>query len=208
MNQETGKDDNTVDTPSNSRGAPDRLARIIGSSRGAGNSTISVKTLVVSALILAIVAALGVSSWLLHNKSNELDQMNLRAENGTHAEQVALDYAVGAADMSFQDIQAWRSRLTNGTGPELSNKLTQAASSMEQIITPLQWVSTSTPIAAKVRSESNGIYVVDCFVSVLTKNSQAPEGIQSTATYSLNIDSRNDWVITDVGGIESALSEK
>jgi Mce-associated membrane protein len=79
---------------------------------------------------------------------------------------------------------------------------------MEQIITPLQWVSTSTPIAAKVRSESNGIYVVDCFVSVLTKNSQAPEGIQSTATYSLNIDSRNDWVITDVGGIESALSEK
>ncbi len=44
------------------------------------------------------------------------------------------------------------------------------------------------------------IYVVDSFVSVQTKTVQAPEALQSTATYSTTIDSNNNWLITDVGG--------
>ncbi|MEV0364647.1 hypothetical protein ACIBEK_09145 [Nocardia fusca] len=61
------------------------------------------------------------------------------------------------------------------------------------------------PVAAKVRSVDNGVYSVDCFVSILTKNSQAPEGIQSTATYQLSLDSRNDWAVTEIGGVGAAL---
>jgi len=42
---------------------------------------------------------------------------------------------------------------------------------------------------------------VDSFVSVQTKTIQAPDALQSTATYSTTIDSNNNWQITDVGGI-------
>lgn len=39
----------------------------------------------------------------------------------------------------------------------------------------------------------------------ITKNNQAPEGVQSTATYSVTTDSNNDWQITDVGGIGAMM---
>jgi Mce-associated membrane protein len=110
--------------------------------------------------------------------------------------------------MDFTKTAEWKERLTKGTSPELAKRLTDAATSMEQITAPLQWTSTSTPINATVRSVDDGKYVVDCFVSVLTKNTQAPEGVQSTATYSVTVDSNNDWLITDVGGIGAMLGSK
>ena len=76
---------------------------------------------------------------------------------------------------------------------------------MEQILVPLQWNSTSKPLAAKVHSSSGRVYVVDSFVSVLTKTAQSAEPLQSTATYSVTIDSSKDWQITDVGGIGAAV---
>jgi hypothetical protein len=79
---------------------------------------------------------------------------------------------------------------------------------MEQILVPLQWASTATPLAAKVRSDSGPVYVVDCFVSVMTKTSQGPDPLQSTATYSITLDRSQNWQITDVGGIGSALGQK
>jgi hypothetical protein len=36
---------------------------------------------------------------------------------------------------------------------------------------------------------------------------QAPDGLQSTATYSITVDSNKDWQITDVGGVDSALGK-
>ncbi|MDN2495458.1 hypothetical protein FHY52_01840 [Nocardia nova] len=180
----------------------------IGARRALGDSAIKLRTIVVTLVVVVVIAVIGVMGWQLDSKSNQVDRMNRGAADKAHAEQVALDYAVAAANMDFHDLSAWRGRLTKGTSPELSTKLTQAASSMEQIIVPLQWVSTSAPITSKVRSVDNGVYSVDCFVSVLTKNSQAPDGIQSTATYRLAIDSAHDWAITDVGGIGAAVTPK
>jgi hypothetical protein len=37
---------------------------------------------------------------------------------------------------------------------------------------------------------------------------QAPDGLQSTATYSITIDSAHDWQISDVGGIGSVVGRK
>ncbi|MFE9322617.1 hypothetical protein ACIHDR_23835 [Nocardia sp. NPDC052278] len=178
--------------------------------RGAriGDSAIKLKTVVSSALILVVIAGLGVLGWQVHAKADELDHLHGRAADATHAENAALDYATGAAEMDFHDLASWRTRLTKGTTPELSNRLTQAATSMEQIIAPLQWTSSAKPIAAKVRSDANGTYSVDCFVSVTTKNSQAPDGINSTATYRITIDGNRNWIITDIAGIDSALSAK
>ena len=172
------------------------------------NSPIRVKTLLVSVVAAAALVALVSMGWLLNAKDDDLDRRNADAANNAHAEQIALGYAVPAAEMSYQDLDSWRAKLTEGTSPELSNRLTQAANSMEQIVTPLQWVSSASPVAAKVMSVSDGVYSVDCFINVMTKNAQAPDGIQSTATYRLTIDSEHDWLITDVGGIDSALPTK
>jgi hypothetical protein len=78
---------------------------------------------------------------------------------------------------------------------------------MEQLLVPLQWTSTSKPLTAKVRTDTNGMYVVDTFVSVLTKTTQAPDNLQSTATYSITVDA-NSWLITDVGGIGAVVAGK
>lgn len=162
----------------------------------------------VSALIIGIlVAAVGVLGWLYTSTQSKLDEQNREAANRTKAEELATDYAVNAAQMDYKDFAAWKVNLVKGTSPELNEKLTKAADSMEQVLAPLQWRSTARPLAAKVRSSAGGIYTVDSFVSVLTKTLQAPEGLQSTATYSVTLDSRNNWQITDVGGIDSALGK-
>ena len=167
--------------------------------------SISVRGLLTAAVIAALVVAVGVLSWLYIEAEHKLDGQARQSENIAHAEKVALGYAVNAAAMNAQDINGWKTKLVAGTSPELKEKLTKAADQMEQILVPLQWNSTSQPLAAKVRSNTGSVYVVDSFVSVLTKTVQGPEPLQSTATYSVTVDSSKDWQITDVGGIGSAL---
>ena len=170
--------------------------------------SISVRGLLNGAVIAAMVLGIGVLAWLYVGAERKLDAQARQAENATHAEKVALDYAVNAAAMNFQDINAWKGRLVAGTSPELKDRLSKAADQMEQILVPLQWNSTAQPLAAKVRSNTGSVYVIDSFVSVLTKTAQGPEPLQSTATYSTTVDSNNNWLITDVGGIGSALESK
>lgn len=170
--------------------------------------SVSIRSLVTAVVIAALVGSLGVLGWLYLGANRKLDDLSRQSENRAHAEGVALHYAVEAAAMNYEDLNAWKTKLVAGTSPELKEKLTKAATSMEQILVPLQWNSTARPLAAKVRSVVGGTYVVDSFVSVLTKTAQAPEPLQSTATYSVTIDSTKDWQITDVGGVGDALGEK
>jgi Mce-associated membrane protein len=167
--------------------------------------SISVRSMVLASVICILAATAGAFAWLYLGAHDQLTARERAASNQTRAEEVAIDYAVHAAEMDYQDVNAWKLRLINGTSPELKEKLTKAADSMQQILQPLQWKSTARPLAAKVRSDTGGIFVVDSFVSVLTKTVQAPEGLQSTATYSITLDSRNNWQITDVGGIDATL---
>jgi Mce-associated membrane protein len=170
--------------------------------------SISLRSFVITTVIVALVGAVGVLAWFYVGAQRKLDAQTRRSENNAHAEKVALDYAVNAAAMNFQDLNAWKVKLVAGTSPELKEKLTKAATEMEQILVPLQWTSTARPLVAKVRSDTGGAYVVDSFVSVQTKTVQAPEPLQSTATYSVTIDSAKNWQITDVGGIGAVVEEK
>jgi Mce-associated membrane protein len=170
--------------------------------------SVSVRTLLVTALIAALLASIGVLAWLYLGEKAQLDQQARQTANNRHAEQIALDYAVDAAKINYQDLGAWKKDLVKGTTRELTDKLNGAAKSMEQILEPLQWNSTATPLIAKVRSDSNGIYIVDTFVSVETKTIQALEGLQSTATYSITIDSNHNWEISEVGGIGAVIEHK
>jgi Mce-associated membrane protein len=169
--------------------------------------SVTLRTVIVAVVICLLTGAAGVLGWLYMGAQEKLDGQAREASNRQRAEEISADYAVNAADMDYQDFNNWKVKLVNGTSPELKDKLTKAADSMEQVLAPLQWKSTAKPLAAKVRSNAGGVYTVDSFVSVLTKTMQAPDGLQSTATYSITIDSNNDWQITDVGGIDSALGK-
>ncbi|WP_078293249.1 hypothetical protein [Mycobacterium sp. D16R24] len=169
--------------------------------------TFSLRTVVVAAVICLLAVAAGVLGWLYADAQGQLDTATRQAGYSEQAEGIAADYAVHAAEMDYQDFNAWKVKLVKGTSPELKEKLGKAADSMEQVLTPMQWKSTAKPLATKTRSNAGGVYVVDSFVSVLTKTMQTPEGLQSTATYSITIDSNNNWQITDVGGIDSALGK-
>jgi hypothetical protein len=159
-------------------------------------------------LIAALVVAVGVLAWLYIGDQDKLDAQARQSENTAHAEKIALDYATNAAAMNFQDLNGWKTKLVAGTSPELKDRLSKAADQMEQILVPLQWNSTARPLAAKVRSSNGGVYTVDSFVSVLTKTVQGPDPLQSTATYSVTVDSTKGWQITDVGGIGAAVEGK
>ncbi|WP_418002819.1 hypothetical protein ACNO8X_22730 [Mycobacterium sp. PDNC021] len=176
--------------------------------------TLSVRRDVVVMSVLLAISLAGSAwlSWMWHHSvqseraaKSELAAAQDAAASRHHAEEVALSYAKGAAQMDFKDIPGWTKQLTANTSPELAKKLKDAAASMEQIIVPLQWTSAPTPITAATRSDHNGIFVVNCFVSVMTKNTQAPNGIQSTATYTVTVNQNDNWTITDVGGLDSAL---
>ena len=175
---------------------------------GPRSVSVSLRGLVVGTVILALTAAAATLGWLYVDAHHQLDAQAAQTANNAHAERIALDYAVNAATMDYKDLQAWKVKLVAGTSPELSKKLSDAGTSMEQVLVPLQWSSHAKPLVAKVRSATGGIYIVDSFVSVQTKTVQAPEALQSTATYSTTVDSNNNWLITDVGGIGSALGQK
>lgn len=169
--------------------------------------SLSIRGLIL-ALVMALLAATGaVFGWLYLDANDKLAAQAAQTADYQRAEDIAAKYAVSAAEMNYQDFGAWKENLVAGTAPDLRDKLLQAADSMEQVLAPLQWQSTAKPLATKVRSDVSGVYTVDSFVSVLTKTMQAPEGLQSTATYSVTIDSNADWQITDVGGIDAALGK-
>lgn len=168
--------------------------------------SLSVRSLVVASLFLVLLAAAGTSTWLYFGERSEVQSQQRQAADDGRVEQIALDYAVNAATMDFHDLNAWKSNLVEGTTPAMNEKLSKAATQMEQLLVPLEWTSTAKPLVAKVRSNTNGIYVVDTFVSVMTTTTQAPDNLQSTATYSITIDSNDNWQISDVGGIGAIVA--
>lgn len=170
--------------------------------------SVSLRALIVGIVIVCLTAAVGVVTWLYVDARTQLNDQARQVADGKRAEQVALDYAVDAAVMDYRDLGPWKQNLVKNTVPKLNEKLTKAAEAMEQILLPMQWSSTAEPLAAKVRSHENGVYVVDAFVSVMTKTVQADDTLRSTATYSVTIDSNDGWQISDVGGIVAVVGDK
>lgn len=170
--------------------------------------SVSVRTLALTTAIAALLVSLIAMTGLYLGANAKLRDQARQAADTDHAESVALDYAVNAAIMDYKDLGPWRQNLIKGTTPELGKKLTEAATAMEQILLPLQWSSTAKPLAAKLRSHENGLYVVDAFVGVMTKTVQAAENLQSTATYAITLNSNDNWLISDVGGIAAVVNDK
>ena len=202
------KESVAADSGASQEAAAERETPKEGSAGGQRRISISLRTLALVSIVVGLIGAVVVMTWLYVGTNTKLDAQAQQARDETHAEQIALDYAVRAAIMNHQDLGPWKKALVEGTTPELTKKLSEAANAMEQILLPLQWTSTAKPLAAKVRSHENGVYVVDAFVSVMTKTVQAAENLQSTATYSVTVDPANGWKISDVGGIAQIVGDK
>ncbi|WP_439031514.1 hypothetical protein [Gordonia terrae] len=195
----TSEDTETATTATTS----DRTGRT--RARALTATSVSLRSILIGVVAVLVVAAIALLGWQWRSASEEVDRLNAAAAADAAAEKVALDYATGAADMSFENPDEWRTLLTKGTSPELSERLRRASTQMEQLLRPLQWSSTAQPIAAKVESVDGDTYQVVAFVNVQTKNVQAPSGIESTATYRVTLDKSQNWLITAISSTGSNL---
>lgn len=173
-----------------------------------GTVSVQVSTIVRGAVIGALAVAVVVFAALWWSARGDVDDRAARDAAAARAEQVATDYAVGAATVNYQDINGWVGKLKAGTTDQLAGKFDSTAPKLERILVPLKWTSTASPITAKVTSEQNGIYQVSVFVNVNSTNGQTPEGAQTTVSYSVTVDENSGWKITDVGGVDGALPMK
>ncbi|AEF39614.1 hypothetical protein [Hoyosella subflava] len=161
--------------------------------------------MVYGSAILALIVVVAALSWLLWSAKADLRDLEARDADYQRAEEVAVEYATGASEVDYQDSDAWLTRLKANTSSQLANKFDATAPKLQEILIPLKWTSTGVPIAAKVSSESGGIYYVNVFLNVTSSSAQTPNGAQTTVTYNVTVDSNSDWAVTDVGGMDGAL---
>ncbi|WP_063007730.1 hypothetical protein [Nocardia kruczakiae] len=181
----------TTEAPAAAAGRePDAVPRTVG---------VRVSTLIVAAVGALLVAALITVGVLWALARGELADRDAAAADGHRAEQVATDYALGASTIDYRNFDAWLGKLKAGTTPELAAKFDATAPKLRDLLTPLRWTSTATPIAARVMSDSNGVYVVNAFLTVDSTSAQTPEGGTTTVTYKITVDKNAEWKITDVG---------
>ncbi|MEV6072582.1 hypothetical protein AB0L82_39080 [Nocardia sp. NPDC052001] len=170
--------------------------------------SLPVSTLIAAAVAVVLLLISGTVGVLLWQSRGELADRTAAAADDRHAEQVATDYAVGAATINYKDFNSWVAKLKTNTVPQLANTFDATAPKLQELMVPLQWTSTASPIAAKVESVSGNSYKVDVFVNVTSTNAQNPQGVQTTVTYNITVDKNADWKITDVGGTAAALPLK
>ncbi|MEU1995560.1 hypothetical protein ABZ511_14010 [Nocardia gamkensis] len=190
----------------------DRPARagVKSGSPGQASWTVSIRPsgIALAAALIAAVAAMGVFAALWLSTRSQLGDRDATAAAARRAEQVATDYAVGASTINFQDYNAWVTKLKANTSAPLANKFDATAPKLQEILVPLKWSSTATPINAVVTSENGGVYKVNVFLNVNSTNAQTPDGGQTTVTYNVTVDAGAGWKITDVGGMDGALPLK
>ncbi|MGX1778925.1 hypothetical protein ACWIGW_42940 [Nocardia brasiliensis] len=176
--------------------------------RDARTVSIRLSTIATGAALVGLGAATVVFASLWFSARGELSDRDAAVAANQHAEQVATDYAVGASNINFQDVNSWVAKLKTNTTPQLANKFDATAPKLQDILVPLKWTSTSTPITAKVMNTDNGIYKVNVFLNVTSTSAQTPDGAQTTVTYTVNVDPNNGWKVADVGGVAGALPKQ
>ncbi|MFD6161801.1 hypothetical protein ACFWF7_35470 [Nocardia sp. NPDC060256] len=176
--------------------------------KAARTVSIRVSTVAVGAALVALGAATAVFAALWVSARGEVSDRDAATAADKHAEQVATDYAVGASNINFQDVNAWVAKLKTNTTPQLAGKFDATAPKLQDILVPLKWTSTSTPITATVMNTDNGVYKVNVFLNVTSTSAQTPEGAQTTVTYTVNVDPDNGWKVADVGGVAGALPKQ
>jgi Mce-associated membrane protein len=186
--------DENVDTESHD--SPRMRGRVVGWIR----TNTFIRILLVLAIALAVVCG-----FFWNRTSDRLAEQKDSQATISQAEDIAGKYAVGASTFDARDLEPWRKALQSNVTDQLKGKFDSAVGALTPLLQQLQWSSSSTLIAAKVLRHDGDKYVVQAFVDMKTKSSQFPDGLTSTATYSINLDKSSNWTITDVGGIGAGL---
>ncbi|MEV6561325.1 hypothetical protein AB0M22_36795 [Nocardia sp. NPDC051756] len=200
--------DVVTEPKSNTDEEPTAAAPAPAADQGGRTVSIRLSTVAFGAALVALAAATAVFATLWTSARGEVSDRDAAAAADRHAEQVATDYAVGASNINFQDVNGWVAKLKANTTPQLAGKFDATASKLQDILVPLKWTSTSTPITAKVMNTDNGVYKVNVFLNVTSTSAQTPEGAQTTVTYTVNVDPNNGWKVADVGGVAGALPKQ
>ncbi len=152
------------------------------------------------ATTVAIVSALGYRD----------DYQGLKTQNAQaqRAEDVASDYAVKAAEIDYRDFDPWFAALKTGVDDAMIKQFADTEPVLRQLLGQLQWVSKGTLVGSDIKSQNNGVYVVQVFVDVQVTNVQSPGGVKTTALYPITVDKNKNWAITDISGGVAPLSTK
>ncbi|WP_067574710.1 hypothetical protein [Nocardia acidivorans] len=208
MSQDT-EPKRAVDAEAAAASAPERSETPVAVTPEAPK-TVSLKlsSLVTAAAAVLLIGALITVSVLWVNSRGQLSDRDAAEAAAQRAEQVATDYSVGASNINFSDLNSWTGRLKANTTPRLADKFDATAAKLQEILVPLKWTSSATPVTAKVMSHENGVYQVNVFLNVTSTNAQNPQGVQTTVTYNVAVDPANGWKVADVGGMNLALPKQ
>lgn len=176
----------------------------------ATGKTVSLKlsTLGFAAAAVLLIAGIITTTTLWVSARGDLKDRDNQAADDKHAEQVASDYAMGAANLNYADFNAWTARLKNNTTPALASKFDATGSKLQQILVPLKWTSSPTLLSSQVVGRDSGVYKVNVYLNVNSTNAQNPDGVLTTVYYTVNVDPKSDWKVTDVGGIDLPLPKQ
>ncbi|MGV9665655.1 hypothetical protein ACWDUL_00270 [Nocardia niigatensis] len=169
---------------------------------------LKVSTLVTAVAAVLLIGALVAVTVLWQSARGDLKDRDAQAANDKHAEQVASEYAMGAANLNFADFNAWTARLKSNTTPALASKFDATSSKLQEILVPLKWTSSPTLLSSQVTNRDNGAYKVNVYLNVDSTNAQNPDGVLTTIYYTVSVDPKSDWKVTDVGGIDLPLPKQ
>ncbi|MFE3191016.1 hypothetical protein ACFXHA_18535 [Nocardia sp. NPDC059240] len=198
------------DTEPNRPVDPETTAVSEPAAPAAAAKTVSIKlsALLTAAAGIALIAALVTVTVLWQSARSDLKSRDNQAADDKHAEQVASDYAMGAANLNYADFNAWTVRLKANTTPALAAKFDATASKLQEILVPLKWTSSPTLLSSQVVNHDNGVYKVNVYLNVNSTNAQNPDGVLTTIYYTVNVDPKGDWKVTDVGGMDLPLPKQ
>ncbi|GAA2052587.1 hypothetical protein [Williamsia deligens] len=163
-----------------------------------GRRRVLVGVLTALVVILAVVAGVAVYSAVDYRD----DYTTLRDANSDaqRAEDVASQYAVRAALINYRDFDPWFAALRTGVDDKMRQQFTTSESVLRQLLGQLQWVSKGDLVGSDIKSQNNGVYVVQVFVDVQVTNVQSPGGVKTTALYPITVDKNKNYSITDISG--------
>ncbi len=169
---------------------------------------LKVSTLALAAAAVVLIGALVTMTVLWSSARGELRDRDAQAADDKHAEQVATDYAVGVSTVNYTDFNAWIARLQKNTTPKLGAAFDAGKGELQKFMVPLQWISSPTPLGAQIVNRDNGAYKVNVYLNVNTSNTQRPDGFVSTVYYTVSVDPKDDWKVTEVSSIDLPLPKQ
>ncbi|WP_019202602.1 hypothetical protein [Tsukamurella sp. 1534] len=164
-------------------------------------------TVVVTAVVTGLLALSILFAVLWNGSRTELDGLERDAADRARAEQVAADYAVAVATIDYRDPAPWRAAMVAGVTPELKARLEAAVGTMNQVLQPMQWVSTATLDDAVTTSVDGDVFTVSVYLGVERSTVRGAGRDPGETVYTITLDRSRDWIITGVGSpLTSMLS--